>query len=509
MSAVCAIQDEFSAFSVCREQFEQLIVGLRSDALAKQTHGEVEAFIQQQGMALLRSLLQAYLDRRTHTETRLADVSSPEGRNLNHVRNNEPRQLTTLFGDVTVRRLSYSQRDEQRQFPLDAALALPARRYSDGVRRRVVAEAIRGSFDSTCSSIIQTSGAHIAKRQALQLVQDVAQDFTAFYEQQRYNEPEQTTALLVLSFDGKGIVMRPDDLREATRRAATKDEHKLQTRLSQGEKRNRKRMAQVASVYTVAPHLRHAESVITLGETQNKESRVCTLPPRARNKRVWASVERDAQQVIDEAFQEALQRDPQQLRPWVVLVDGQPQQRKLIEASIKRFGVKVTLIQDFIHVLEYLWGAAWCFHDKGDQEAERWVQERALKLLQGEASQVAAGIRRSATKRKLKGAARQAADKCANYLLKNASRLRYDKALAAGYPIATGVIEGACRHLINDRLDITGARWRLQGAEAILKLRSLHSSGDWDAYWAFHKQQSTQRLYGHLVLKKEHAAVSR
>jgi hypothetical protein len=146
---------------------------------------------------------------------------------------------------------------------------------------------------------------------------------------------------------------------------------------------------------------------------------------------------------------------------------------------------------DFIHVLEYLWMAAWSFFEKGDSAVEEWVAERAVKVLEGKCAQVAKGIRISATRRKL--ARRENVDKCARYLLNNKSRLKYGEALAAGYPIASGVIEGACRHLINDRLDITGARWGLQGAESILKLRSLKSSHHLDDYWTFHKQQSKLR----------------
>ncbi|MEE9393214.1 MAG: ISKra4 family transposase, partial [Planctomycetota bacterium] len=89
----------------------------------------------------------------------------------------------------------------------------------------------------------------------------------------------------------------------------------------------------------------------------------------------------------------------------------------------------------------------------------------------------------------LKGTSRKAVDKCASYLLKYRSMIRYDECLKEGYPIASGVIEGACRHLIKDRLDITGARWSLDGAEAILRLRSLRASGDFDEYWRFHQRQ--------------------
>ncbi|RLV59081.1 ISKra4 family transposase, partial [Parashewanella curva] len=151
-------------------------------------------------------------------------------------------------------------------------------------------------------------------------------------------------------------------------------------------------------------------------------------------------------------------------------------------------------VMDFIHVLEYLWKAAWCLFKKDDPEVEDWIEKRATEVLRGNASQVAKGLGVSATKRKLKQ--REGIDKCIGYLLKNKSRLEYGKALEQGFPIASGVIEGACRHLINDRLDITGARWSLEGAEAILKLRSLRSSGDLEKYWEYHKKQSKQRLYG-------------
>jgi len=151
---------------------------------------------------------------------------------------------------------------------------------------------------------------------------------------------------------------------------------------------------------------------------------------------------------------------------------------------------------DFIHVLEYLWKAAWCFFDKGDEAVEKWIAEKSVNILNGQCSQVAKGIRLSATKRKIID--RGNIDKCADYLLKNKERLRYGDALISGFPIASGVIEGACRHLINDRLDITGARWSLHGAEAVLKLRSLKSSGDFEDYWTFHKTASKKRNYDFL-----------
>jgi len=146
-------------------------------------------------------------------------------------------------------------------------------------------------------------------------------------------------------------------------------------------------------------------------------------------------------------------------------------------------------------VLEYLWRAAWCFYDEGDPEAETWVRDRALAVLQGRARQVAAGIRGRATASKLPNSKRIKADACAAYLTNKAQYLDYPSALRAGWPLATGVIEGTCRYLVADRMDITGARWSLQGAEAILKLRATRANGDFDAYWRFHLNQEHQRVH--------------
>ena len=118
-----------------------------------------------------------------------------------------------------------------------------------------------------------------------------------------------------------------------------------------------------------------------------------------------------------------------------------------------------------------------------------------LDILRGQSSTVAAGMRRSATLRQLSASARQPLDQCADYLLKYRAYLRYDQYLAAGRPIATGVIEGACRYLVKDRLELTGARWRLSGAEAVLRLRSLRASGDFDEYWDYHLAQEFARTH--------------
>jgi hypothetical protein len=312
-----------------------------------------------------------------------------------------------------------------------------------------------------------------------------------------------TASLLILTCDAKGIVVRKQDLRPQTRKAAEKkQQHKLRTQLTKGEKRNRKRMATVAAVYTVAAYIRTPEQAFEAvtrqpGEGSEQQDGERAPRPRPVNKRVWASLERTPSEVLDDAFREAQVRDRNHEMTWVVVVDGSRSQLDLLEKAAAKFGVAVTIVLDLMHVLRYLWKAGHCLYPESSAELEGWVLERLLRILEGRAVHVAAGIRRSATRRGLSKSKRVPVDTCADYLLKYKRYLAYDRYLAAGFPITSGVIEGACRHLVKDRLDITGARWSLAGAEAVLRLRALRSSHDFDEYWRFHEE--CERTRNHRV----------
>jgi hypothetical protein len=250
-------------------------------------------------------------------------------------------------------------------------------------------------------------------------------------------------------------------------------------------------MAQVAAIYAIGRHVREPKDIVR--DLRPVQEAVPRKPrPKPVNKRVSASVEKEPAAVIDAYFQEALRRDPHQLRQWVVLLDGNEHQLELVRDAARRHEVQVTVVLDIIHVLEYLWKAAYCFHSAGTQDAERWVMARLLMLLDGvDASAVAGGIRRSATLQQLES--RDAVDVCADYLTKYRELTRYADALREGLPIATGVIEGACRYIVRDRMDKTGARWSVAGAEAVLQLRALRTNGDFDASWQHHTAAEYRR----------------
>jgi hypothetical protein len=478
-------------FAASQERFASLVTRLRGQAAGEMTHSEVERIVACDGRDLLRQLFQDHMDLRGARERAAPrlQVVGEDGVARPHHRD-ATRELLSLFGDVTVPRIGYSQREATSRFPMDAALNLPRDPYSLGVRYVVACAVASTSFDESVAQVERTTGVHVPKRQAENLARAASVDFEAFYGT-RVAPVADVDSLLVLTADGKGIVVRTEDLREPTRKAALARTPKLKTRLTKGEKKHAKRMAMVTAVYSVAPRPRTEDDVIAdLRHESTPESR---KRPRARDKRVWATIERDAAPAIGALFDEAQRRDPSHARRWVVVVDGNRDQLKLIEQEAAQRGVRVTIILDFIHVLQYLWSASTAFHAEQSTEREEWVLIRLAEVLRGKAVHVAAGIRRSATLRGIDAGRRAAVDKCADYLLTYAPYLRYHEYLRDGLPIASGVIEGACRHLIKDRLDLSGARWSLQGAEAILKLRAIKSSGDLEAYWKFHEAQEHRR----------------
>ncbi|MCA1700449.1 MAG: ISKra4 family transposase [Actinobacteria bacterium] len=492
------------AFSRSRERFDAAVGWLAGEEAGALSHAELEQQLELDSRELFRSLLQDHLDLRADREERVEGIADCEGVGRPSAEAGHERSLLTVFGEVGVRRIAYRARGRCNLYPADRALNLPQEKHSHGLRRLAAIESARGSFEDACEAVRRSSTQPLGKRQLECLARRSACDFDAFYAARQPAPSEPTPAgrgdtdlkrdadALVLSCDGKGVVMRPDALRPATRKQAAKANGKLKTRLSKGEKRNHKRIAEVGAVYDATPAPRSASDVLPAGESERQQAKP---GPEAKHKWLTASVSNDAAQVVCEVFDEAERRDPEHQRAWLALVDGNNHQIDRIEAEAKSRDAPVAIIVDFIHVLEYLWKAAWCFHREGDPAAEEWVRRHAQRILQGGAAKVAGAIRRQATKGGLDPPRRAGADTCAAYLTNKRAYLHYPTALANGWPIATGVIEGACRHLVKDRMDLTGARWGLEGAEAILKLRAIRANGDFDDYWAFHLAQEHRRVH--------------
>ncbi len=451
MSALpCPVADPFAAAD---QAYATITEFLHSKEACQVKHSELERQLEGMGRELMRKLLQAHLDMRQPGQA-VEPVRDAAGTPLTPTPVHG-RSLESIFGTVEVARTGYGAAGTPSLHPLDGALNLPPEKYSLEVRRRVAIEAAKSSFDEGVKTLEVYTGAHVPKRQFEELAIRAAQDFE-----------------------------------EPTQRAAAARAKTFTARLGSGRRLHAKRMAAVAAVYTVAPFVRTPEEILPESPTLQETG---SARPRPEHKRVWASLAQSQEAVIQEMFEEAGRRDPKGQKRWVALVDGNLPQIDRLQQLAEERKIPLIMVVDFIHVAQYVWKAAGAFFPGQELEQDRWTRAHLLEILRGKGSLVAAGMRRSATLRKMAAAERKPVDECADYLLHYSPYLQYDKALAEGVPIATGVIEGACRHLVQDRMNLTGARWGLTGAEAVLRLRALRSSDDFDAYWKFHEQQEYER----------------
>ena len=495
-------------FQPARDAFEQLIASMSGAALAHATESQVEDETASQGNEVMRQILQGYLELRSLRE-QVGQVSQLKACG-NRVRSRR-RSLESRFGRVHVMRAGVvphqAPKGTPARFPLDQELNLPPEIYSHPVRRCVVEEVRKASFGEGVAALDRTTGAHVPKRQMEELAKQAAQDFEAFYEQKKAQEPEDPGALLLVSADAGGVCVRKEALREATWKAADAEAEKAAEPPAKGDpmagkklRNHDKRMATVTLVADQLRHVRTPEQILANIEGSANNEAQKPKPARApkpTHKTLLPSLIKTTKEAIKDMLDEADRRDPEKVRETVCLLDGQEHQKEEVLGQAKQRNRLLVLILDIIHVIHYLWIAAKALRAPALQWV--WVVLYFGKLLRcttdRDVSYVVAGISRSATAAKLSADALKAVQTCTRYLLNNKAYLHYAVYLALGYPIATGAIEGAIRYLIRDRMDITGARWGLLCGDAVLRLRALNSNDDIDEYWEFHLAQERLRHY--------------
>src|SRR6266536_3782104 len=422
------------AFGASRAAFDELVATLWSAKAAGWSHDQLEEQLETDGRELLRRLYQDHLDLRALREQhavatgRIGPRTDARGIARRMVEPGHLRHLATVFGTVRVTRCAWRAEGARNLYPADAALNLPDRRHSHTLKRRAATEAVRGSFAAAEQTLTRACGKVAGKRQVKQLTVAAATDIDAFYTAAA-PQPATDDTLLVLSVDGKGIVMRPDALREPTRKAAAvKGANRYRTRLASGEKQGRKRMATLGTVYDADPAPRRPHDVMTPAITLHAApdgaggaggaggGRRRRKGPVATAKWLTGSIATTSEQVISQVFDQADQRDPTHRRPWIVLVDGARHQLDLIRAQAARRKVTIHILVDLIHVLEYIWKAAWCFYQDADPAAEPWVAGHALRILAGEVDTVIAAVQTQATDAGLTAQQRGGVDACIGYL---------------------------------------------------------------------------------------------
>jgi hypothetical protein len=411
-----------------------------------------------------------------------------EGRTLRRLEELHDRRYVSVFGELPIGRHVYGTRETQKleAAPLDARIGLPKDDYSNLLKQWNQSFCVRNSYEESRSSMEQILGLKQSVRALEYQNQQMAQSVEGFRRQQPAPPAEEEGSILVFTGDGKGVPMR--------RRA---DEPAPAGRLKRGEKANKKKMAIVGAVYTIDPFVRTAEEVVD--EVMREKAR--ERRPEPQHKRVQAELTRqiDGQEVNgkDIVFgsfkQQYEQRNPDGSKPTVCLMDGE---RALWAAQKIYFaGIAIVCILDLFHVLERLWQAAHCFFPENSEEAKAFVAERLKRVLEGDVGRVIGGLKQMGTKRELKGAKLKQLQTALKYLSNNRQYMHYDEYLAAGYPIASGVAEGACRHVVKDRMELTGMRWCIDSAQAMLDVRAMYLGDDWMEFNEYRIKEETMKLY--------------
>jgi hypothetical protein len=418
----------------------------------------------------------------------------PDGRVVKRLDALHARSYQSIFGSYELNRAVYGTREGQKiEFvPLDHRLQLPESGYSYVLQDWDQALGVEHAFARIDETILRILGIKQPVDSLERMNRQMARDVESFRDTRPRPPAKEEGEIVVATADNKGIPMR---------RPA--DQRPVGSRRKKGEKANKKQMATVGAVYTVDPKVRTAEEVVAALFREGPSKSGGKDQPVARHKRVCASLATERDGVLyrgqDEVFrwlaEEYTRRDPCGLKTLVCLMDGQ---RSLWEDRKTYLSVvDVIEILDLLHVTPRLWEAAYLFHPEGSEAAEVFVRDRLLSILQGRVGYVIGGLRQMGTKGKLRGNKLKRLHQICNYLEKNRDRMRYDEYLAAGYPIASGVIEGACRYVVKDRMERAGMRWTVDGAQAMLYLRSTYTNGQWEAFQAYRIEQENLRLYPH------------
>jgi hypothetical protein len=474
--------------------FWNLVERMQHAADQHQPIHQAEEIIFRDLLVIGRWLLQALLDMAGTGDvgpTLLVAGDSPSDPDQELPRLDPPRKrpYLSIFNEIDIERTCYGH-DRVEAAPLDARLHLPQRQYSYLLQQWLGAFVVDDAHAEAIRKLGTILGLEITVRASEDLNREQASDVEVFQDRLPVPEAAEEGPLLVVTADCKGVplvrkALPPD---EASDTPLPKLAH---PRRGKGEKANKKKMAAVGAVYTIEPFVRTADDVIE--EVMRKKAG--ERRPRPQKKRVRAELLVGKVALFLWLADEVIRRNPHGSKPVIFLSDGE---RALHDRQGEYLPEDTVCILDLFHVMERLWKVAWCLFEEKTQkrEAHQWVEERLKRLLEGKVDAVIRGMRYQATQRGLKGPKRKPVVDAAEYFAGNRDRMKYDEYLAAGYPIGSGVVEGACRHLVKDRMERTGMRWLPSGAQAMLDLRATYLNGEWDAFWDFHMLQEDQRLYG-------------
>lgn len=478
------------------------LVKVVEDGLQQQQRiDEVERSLFRELLQLGRTLLTAFVAGHGDGDVGPTCTDS-EGQAWKRLPDKHTRRYVSVFGALEdIARFVYGTREGQKiaTVPLDQRLGLPANDFSYVLEDWVQRLCNKESFDEAGGSLEMLLGLSLGVRTLETMNQRLAAHADSFRDQQPAPPAEEEGPILVATADGKGVPMRRQ-LEERVR-----SPH----RRTKGEKANKKQMSYVGAVYSIVPFIRVAQDVVddVFRKERAKER------PRPQHKRVRAEMTqilegedgteetRNGRDTLFAELSDEVVRRQRHARhsgkDWVLvfLSDGE---RALWDKRAEYFPWSVGIL-DLFHVLERLWLAAHVWHAEKSPLAEAFVTERLRLLLEGKLSQVLSGLRRRLKTHPVSAAKKRTVQGVIRYMDNNRAQMKYDEYLAKGYPIGSGVVEGACRHLVKDRMEQSGMRWTVPGAQAMLDTRSVYINGNWQDFINHRIAREQTELYGHMA----------
>lgn len=459
-----------------QQEFQALLTYVTGPDTATSTAYEVERTLFHRLLALGLSLLRLFFLTRAAARPP-APAPGPDGRPWT-AHGRRPTSYRSVFGKLTFARHAFSAPGQPLVYPLDACLSLPANCYSDLLREWAAYGSTDAAYRETQTLLERILGQTLSVQALEAGVATDAVDVAAFVARPADSTaPTSLGTLLVAQADGKGVplVLPPRAARPARR--------------GKGHPPDVKREAIVTALYTIAPYPRTPQDVVAA--LLREDDRPGPARPRPVGKELRATLDgKDA--ALARLAQRAAQRAHPALQHRVALTDGAEALQHRMQAHLPGF----TLVLDSIHASEYLWAAANALLGERHPERTTWMRRHLEQVLSGQTSAVIAALEVATADPALPTSQRVVVQTAVGYYRRNLPFMRYDEYLARGWPIGTGVVEGACGHLVKDRMEQAGMRWTKPGAQAVLDLRAVRLTGAWDAYWQYHRQQQHRRLYG-------------
>jgi len=456
-----------------RAEFESMLQFVTSEEAQTATADQVEKSLFQLILSLGRQLLHLFFQMRAKTSSR--EAITVKGQEIPY-NSEQKRVYFSIFGKIPLWRPYFYAAGLGGHMPLDAELSLGTKRYSDLLRETLDYLGVYVPYNKAVDIFKRILKLGLSTRVQQEFVADDAEYVLDYYEQKPAPSVAEEAEILVVQADGKGIPIILEKLSSGP------------VRLGKGQKRGCKKEAIVTAVYTIAANPRTPEDVVNSFFQQDKKDK--KTPPTPINKHIWATLD-GKETALARLGQQVGPRQGSHIQHQVALADGCESLQERLQEQFPNF----TLILDFVHANEYLWKVANSLLGENDKRREKWVEKQTALILSGKTKEVIDDFRTRATKKTRTKKQSEKLEKTANYFERNLEYMDYATYLANGWPIASGVIEGACRHFVKDRFELSGMRWEQSGAESLLRLRAVAENGDWDDYHLFRRQERHQQLY--------------